>query len=204
MFNSTVLIHIWKTFWVWDLSGKNSNLYGTFCVSVIKGVPVAERMKKREDMPRIQLRPVSVLRRWNPQTNGAAKLSRGKQSSSLQGENTSTEIDTQAHEITHTHTHTETLTYTVWIKIPADWEGNVHKKWVKHWKCNLAWHHLNSPRFLIHFNRSRQPQRCVFSDIRWSGCVATMKQSTKYCLLIQCYAFTCIEHLHCISKVWHQ
>lgn len=40
------------------------------CVSVIKVtecVPVAERMKKREDMLRIQLRPVSVLRR-NPQT----------------------------------------------------------------------------------------------------------------------------------------
>lgn len=42
---------------------------GTFCVSLLKGVPVAERMRVREgDMLRIQLQPVSILRRWNPQT----------------------------------------------------------------------------------------------------------------------------------------
>lgn len=58
-----------KNLFLQDLSGKNSNLYGTFCVSVIKGVPVAERMREREeDLLGIQLQPVSVLRRWNPQT----------------------------------------------------------------------------------------------------------------------------------------
>lgn len=70
-----------------------------FCVSLLRGEPVAERMRVREgDMLRIQLQPVSILRRWNPQT----VLLNLDEENNLQGKHTNTEIDTEAQGITCT------------------------------------------------------------------------------------------------------
>ncbi len=151
MFDSTVLIHIWKPFSSRQIA--TSMEHFVFLWSKVFQWLREWGREKKTCSEYSYTACVSSPKMESP--NGAAKLSRGKQSSSLQGENTSTEIDTQAHGITHSQRHWHNMhKYTVWIQIPADWEGNVHKKWVKHWKCNVAWHHLNSPRFLIHFNRT--------------------------------------------------
>lgn len=142
--------------------------------------------------------------------NGAAKLSRGKQSISLQGEQTNTEVDAQAHG-----SHAQILTQYARIhcvNVNTCWlgGGNVHQKWVKHWKINVDWHHLNSPRLFIHFNRTAS------NVYLWWHLVASLCNSNEgihsyYCwCLIQCFgdrplffvsyiSITCTEHRPYIS-----
>lgn len=74
---------------------------GTFCVSLLKGVPVAERRRHAQNTVTACVNPPKM-----ESPNGAAKLRRGKQSSSLQGKHTNTEIDTEAQGITCTDINT--------------------------------------------------------------------------------------------------
>lgn len=160
------------------------------------------------------------LREWgacvNPpkmeSPNGAAKLRRGKQSSSLQGKHTNTEIDTQTQGITCTDI--DTICTNTLYKYK-----NLLTRWVM---CSRNGSKFNSLTDIIwippefSFISTEQPQTFIFSDIRWSGCVRAMKESTNSLLLVvfdselwryfnltSLLAFTCIEHLpyiHCKEK----